>query len=540
DALSLFARGDDGSWVLHARAGLDPTAISDSADLQAVLARCTPDEAGPEALYAMLDGRGIHLGPAFRGIRRLWRGTGEAVAEIELPAGLAEDAPELPIHPAALDACFQTLGATFSGTGSSGAFLPFAIERVAFTSRCTTRFHVHVRARSGSGTPDAAQGDLRLFDAHGHTIARIDGLSIARVRAEGGPGADESNWAYRVTWEPLSLTAAALSPSAAELAQAVNGVASSHVVAASEELGSGLEALAAAYAAEALTHVADPGAVDPKRRRLFAHLPKMAAVASVAGPAGSLRVQLAQRFGPVPEIAIAARCGEALPGVLRGTVDPLSVLFAGDQAGFLYGEAAFARLLNHMVLAAVEPVLGAADAARPARILEIGAGTGALFQTLRERVPAERWRYTFTDLSPSFLAQAAERFGADAATFTELDIEQDPTLQGFPAAGYDLVIAGNVLHATRDLATAVEHARRLLAPGGVLVLLEAARRRAWSDLVFGLTDGWWRFEDTTRRPDHPLLDGEGWRDLLAERFAEVEIVASPGQGDQIVALARHA
>ena len=181
DALSLFARGDDGGWALHARAGLDTPGTIESADLDAVLARCTPDEAGPGALYTMLDGRGIHLGPAFRGIRRLWRGTGEALAEIELPAGLAEQAPELPIHPAALDACFQTLGATFSGTGTPGAFLPFAIERVAFASRCSGRFHVHVRARAGSGTPDAAQGDLRLFDAQGRTkllgpLARLPGV----------------------------------------------------------------------------------------------------------------------------------------------------------------------------------------------------------------------------------------------------------------------------------------------------------------------------------------------------------------------------
>ena len=212
DTLSLFARGDDGAWVLHARAGIAAAGPAEPTDVEALLARCTLDAAGPEALYAMLEERGIHLGPAFRGIRRLWRGIGEAVAEIELPAGLAGDCPELPIHPAALDACFQTLGATFTGDGTPGAFLPFAVERVAFAASCGTKFRVHVRARPGSGTPDAAQGDLRLFDEQGRTIARIDGLSIARVRADAGPSADESGWAYRVTWEPLPLTAAALSP----------------------------------------------------------------------------------------------------------------------------------------------------------------------------------------------------------------------------------------------------------------------------------------------------------------------------------------
>ena len=134
DTLSLFARGDDGAWVLHARAGIAAAGPAEPTDVEALPGPLHLDAAGPEALYAMLEERGIHLGPAFRGIRRLWRGVGEAVAEIELPAGLADDCPELPIHPAALDACFQTLGATFTGDGTPGAFLPFAVERVAFAA----------------------------------------------------------------------------------------------------------------------------------------------------------------------------------------------------------------------------------------------------------------------------------------------------------------------------------------------------------------------------------------------------------------------
>ncbi|WP_222184980.1 KR domain-containing protein, partial [Geminicoccus harenae] len=540
DTLSLFARGDDGAWVLHARAATAPDRPAGSADLAAVLARCAPDEAGPEALYAMLDERGIHLSQAFRGIRRLWRGEGEAVAEIELMPGLARDCPELPIHPAALDACFQTLGATFSGGGASGAFLPFAIERVAFLARCPERFRVHVQARPGTGTLDAAQGDLRLFDEAGRTVARIDGLSIARLRGDAKPAPLGEGWSYRIDWQPWPLPAAATSPEPAVLAGRVRAaaVAATTELATPPELGAGLERLAAAYAAAAVRAV-DPSEVDPKRRRLFVHLPGMAAHAPPEADPESLRTALEDRFGAMPEIGIAARCGRALPAVLRGEQDPLAVLFSDGEAGFLYGGAGFARLLNGMVLAAIEGVAQAADPARPVRILEIGAGTGALLDALRARVPAGRFRYDFTDISPAFLSQAAERFGAEAARFVPLDIERDPAAQDFLPDSYDLVVAGNVLHATRDLAASLAHAQSLLAPGGILLLLEAARRSAWSDLVFGLTDGWWRFEDTWLRPDHPLLDAAGWRRLLAERFGSAELVASPGSGDQIVAIARN-
>ena len=135
----------------------------------------------------MLEERGIHLGPSFRGIRRLLRGNGEAVAEIELPASLADDCPELPIHPAALDACFQTLGATFRGDGSP---VPSCRSRSSGRLRHELRDQVPrpCSRPARQWHAGAAQGDLRLFDERGHTIARIDGLSIARVRADGGPG----------------------------------------------------------------------------------------------------------------------------------------------------------------------------------------------------------------------------------------------------------------------------------------------------------------------------------------------------------------
>ena len=96
-----------------------------------------------------------------------------------------------------------------------------------------------------------------------------------------------------------------------------------------------------------------------------------------------------------------------------------------------------------------------------------------------------------------------------------LDIETDPVAQGFDAYGYDLVIAANVLHATRYLNETLSHCRQLLAPSGQLVALENQRARAWMDLVFGQLDGWWRFADRYR-PHHALAGPAVWRQALAD------------------------
>ena len=64
-------------------------------------------------------------------------------------------------------------------------------------------------------------------------------------------------------------------------------------------------------------------------------------------------------------------------------------------------------------------------------------------------------------------------------------------------------------------------------PGGLLVLLEVVKPARWIDLVFGLTEGWWRFSDQALRPSYPLLTFDGWNHLLDEfGFSDTVDVAS--------------
>src|SRR3546814_869785 len=81
----------------------------------------------------------------------------------------------------------------------------------------------------------------------------------------------------------------------------------------------------------------------------------------------------------------------------------------------------------------------------------------------------------------------------------------------------------------------------MLAPGGLLLLVERTQPQVWWDIVFGLTEGWWRFRDTDLRPDHPLLPADGWRSVLIEEgFGETVAVAADEIGRQSVILARAA
>ena len=180
---------------------------------------------------------------------------------------------------------------------------------------------------------------------------------------------------------------------------------------------------------------------------------------------------------------------------------------------------------------------------RTVRILEVGAGTGGLTAHVLPRVPAERTQYVFTDVSPHFLSRAEQKFfDRPFVRCRALDLEKSPAAQGFEDHSFDIVIASDAVHATARIEDSLAHLRALLAPGGLLVLLEIDRPTRWVDLVFGLTAGWWRFQDKELRRSHALLDRSRWRRSIAlAGFIDVEAlgdVFAPRRSGQSVFVAR--
>ena len=173
-------------------------------------------------------------------------------------------------------------------------------------------------------------------------------------------------------------------------------------------------------------------------------------------------------------------------------------------------------------------------------MLEIGAGAGATAGVALQALPAGRFDHVHAVASAGFLAAAEARFEGTGTPVEHrvLDIERDPIAQGFEVHGYDLVVAAHVLHATRDLGEALSHCRALLAPSGALVVLEGLRRQGWSDLTFGLLDGWWRYADGYRT-DGAQVGEAVWRRALSDAgFGETAVVSSDSVAAQAVIVAR--
>ncbi|WP_055546109.1 beta-ketoacyl synthase N-terminal-like domain-containing protein [Streptomyces kanamyceticus] len=214
-------------------------------------------------------------------------------------------------------------------------------------------------------------------------------------------------------------------------------------------------------------------------------------------------------------------CLEEFPDVLTGRRKAHEVLFPGgsfDAVEAVYHSDGDTNGLVAGLVARYVRARRERDPEATVSVLEIGAGTGG---TTAKVLPVldgtdGRLGYVYTDISRGFTQYGRNQYGKDHpfVSFAPLDIESSPTAQGFEAGSQDVVLACNVLHATRNIDDTLAHARQLLRPGGVLILLETTRAQDFFTLTFGLMSGWWAFEDDCRLPGSPLLSVSLWRQAL--------------------------
>jgi SAM-dependent methyltransferase len=121
--------------------------------------------------------------------------------------------------------------------------------------------------------------------------------------------------------------------------------------------------------------------------------------------------------------------------------------------------------------------------------------------------------YTYTDSSAASFPDIQERYKDHQEKFIYqvFDIEGDvSTSQGLVESGYDVVIVPNGLHATKDVETTLTALRKLLKPGGRLVLLEFTDvNPVRPTFVLGSIASWWVGE-TDEGINHPLLPQNEW------------------------------
>lgn len=590
-AISSRPPESEAEWVVHstgtvlARKDLQG---SPTVPLDQIRKRCA-QELTKDLVYRRFKETGLAFGPAFQGVAAAWRCEGEAIGRVQLPANLENDLPSYIIHPAMLDACLQVFSAALPEDLTGGTlYLPVQIERLRWFANADKPAWSHARLVRQGGR--IIVGDIRILAENGEVLVVIEGFQCrALTQRSSDPSSSLHDCLYQSVWQPRPLSLRGFRPppedtprGTADLVRRlvwpterrqthsdllqrwrlvtpeVDTLCRHYILAAFRELGWELH-VGQRIQPDGLL---DKLGIAPQHRRIAGRFIQFLEEDGVLARAGTdwkvrrtcvpidsdrLWRKLLARFSlSYPVLALVRHCGRQLASTLRGDIDSVKMFFADESVSLLdhlYQDSFAFQHYNLLMAEAVAAAIQRMGAGRMLRIIEVGAGTGGLTAHVLPRLPADRTEYVFTDISNAFFARAEQKFfDFPFVSYQTFDIEKPPDQQNIDPHSFDIVLASDVLHATRDLRETLRHVQHLLTSHGLLVVLELDRTDRWVDLVFGLTAGWWRFTDTDLRSSAPTLGRGRWIELLIEEGFIGAKAVSPGEGssdlDQVVLLAR--
>ncbi|KAF7590282.1 hypothetical protein BBP40_003019 [Aspergillus hancockii] len=488
-------------------------------------------EVPSERFYTSLEPLGYGYTGPFRALTGMKRKLGVTTGSILRHP--TPDLGQLTLHPATLDAAIQTvlLAKSFPGDGELWCLLvPKVVRRVVVNpSYCDTydltapvSFPVDSILIHTDGSD--AQGDIDIYSPDGqNTIARIEGLQVVPLEAA-NPANDRLLFSS-VIWRPSAPNLDVLSHDG----KATVG---------NYEFAYVLERAAVFYLKQ--IHLSFPDNHRARHEGPYVNLLQFAAHITDLVASGGHRYakqdwahdtptiisRESQRYSDTIDITIMRIIGDHIVDAIHGQAHMLESLSENNTLSKYYEQAlgiGYSTELLARVVADISHRYPHMD------ILEVGAGTGSATKKIFNNDAIAFESYTFTDISTGFFENAQGLFASrkDRIHFRVLDIEQDVVLQGFPEQSFDVIIACHVLHATSKLVSSLQNVRRLLKPGGYLVMLEVTNlQQSRLGYIFGSLPGWWIGAGDGRELS-PCVTSDEWDRLLRQTgFSGIDTVSS--------------
>lgn len=210
----IYARLEDATnWTHHASGQLSSYPRKKEhriIDLQEIRDRCS-EELLQDYCYSLFKDIGLNYGPAFQGIEKLWRGQGEALAQIQTPEHLIADLENYVFHPTILDACLHTLFCSLSIDGADSdmrgdVYLPVNIRQFRFYSSPSVRMWSHVKLLERD-QGNSFDGDIRIYNEDGTLVAEAIGLRCRNLNISSKAIPEKlDDWLYEYQWHEQQLS----------------------------------------------------------------------------------------------------------------------------------------------------------------------------------------------------------------------------------------------------------------------------------------------------------------------------------------------
>lgn len=222
-----------------------------------------------------------------------------------------------------------------------------------------------------------------------------------------------------------------------------------------------------------------------------------------------------------PFFSFVSHCAKHYSQVFSGQVPGVQILFPSGDSTLLQKIYQATPQIGHEQLylnLAHEVLLKLSEDKPKPRVIEVGAGQGILTDALMPIINSAVSKYYFTDVGSAFVQQGQHKYrhaSSGVMEFAAFDVTLPPEKQGFNRNSFDFLVGFNVLHATQDVGQSLINASTLLKDDGCMILVENTKQQIWIDMIYGLTEGWWAFDDGIREIS-PLLTRDQWKNLLTK------------------------
>lgn len=506
----------------------------------------------PQDLFANLRARGIYHGPLFQNTARIIQDGREprALCDIKVRHEVSTDtdpavaAQNTLIHPITLDAIIVSFYSTLPSVGAlqENPKLPRSIKSMWVSSKISGEIGSTLRCDALLERDDARSGsvDVTVLDGQtGATVLNIKDLECASLGRGSGATARQdavnrsgvaiiSKWEQelcsKLEWGPdLSLR----QPRA--LAQIKKDLLSVEPEYDTElDLFKDLERACVHFAHAALQTLTPEDVVQLQQQP---HLAKYHQYLKV------LTSKYADEWtldGPKElQQHIATTASQSLDGEVICSLGPLIAPILRGEHEIEEGELshrynAFSARQSPALMHLSTLVRKVAHKNPGARVLQIGTGAGSIATRRMLEAPGTpatlrigSWHITEPSLESLEDVRTALADWADLLEFDRLDIEQSPTRQNFPRETYDIVVASQSLHRTKNVAETLANIRSLIKPGGVLLFAESTKGQIDVDFIRGLLPGWVQNDNPT-----------SWNNLLQDAgFDGVQLEVRDSESD---------
>gem|GEM_PF-1667593 len=202
---------ESGQWQTRCSLNVanEPVVDTRYPSIEEVRERCT-DYFSEEDFYQFGKTIGFHWTGGFHAVRGMYRGKREALGEVHLCESLYQDMDHCDVHPAFLDACFQSFVAALNDaqTAAFEPYMPLSIGNVCFYKKPPQRVWSYARITEDQHDRSVTF-DIILFDENGEICADFCQMTALRASAQSlrddGAQSMAHPWMYQNTWKPIDV-----------------------------------------------------------------------------------------------------------------------------------------------------------------------------------------------------------------------------------------------------------------------------------------------------------------------------------------------